>query len=119
MANPDDDRGEALFWYLGLLLENWDRAGINGPEIQRRTGVSKAQVSQIRTGKPGGGVWTLIRLAKLDGRSPGQMLDDALGWWERQGRSYRDRKVAEFARKRTGDQSAPDSAERPSQKPTG
>jgi transcriptional regulator with XRE-family HTH domain len=88
-ARPDDDRGDALFWYLHLLIENKIREGVPAAEIARRTGITKAQISTMLAGKPSGGVLSLIRFSKLTGMTPGEILDTALSWWEREGRPYR------------------------------
>jgi transcriptional regulator with XRE-family HTH domain len=86
---PVDDRGEALFWYIHMLIENKLSEGTKAADLARLTGVTKAQLSQIQSGRPGGGLLTLIRFAKVDHRSPGQILDAALAWWEKVGRRYR------------------------------
>lgn len=111
MADADEDRGEAVFWYLALMIENLAREGINKAEIARRTGIRKAQLSQITRGHSGGGILTLIRIAKLDGRTPGRILDDALAWWPKQGIEYRAERVAMLAREKLGE---PESSSRPS-----
>jgi transcriptional regulator with XRE-family HTH domain len=84
-----DDRGEALFWYIHMLIANKLGEGTKAADLARLTGVTKAQLSQIQSGRPGGGLLTLIRFAKIDHRTPGQILDAALSWWEKVGRRYR------------------------------
>jgi transcriptional regulator with XRE-family HTH domain len=108
MARSSDDRGEAIRWYLYLRVrEELDR---NVPlrEVARRTGIAAPQLSLLINGGSSGGLLSLIRYADKSGRTPGQLLDEALRWWERSGRAYAElaqyqileRKVAPKSNKR-------------------
>lgn len=101
MARSEDDRGESLSWYLHLRVrEELDR-DVPLRELARRLGVAAPQLSVLlKTGKNGGLV-TLIRFAEGSGRTPGELLDEALRWWEKSGRAYRERELYRVAEERT------------------
>ena len=84
--NGKDDRTEALAWYLRkLLIQERDR-GVKPAFIAKQVGWHKSQISLIMTDARSAGATALFRLAKYFRRSEGELLDEALSWWERQGR---------------------------------
>lgn len=106
MARSDDDREEAPGWYARWRLEQEEQLGEERmAEIRKVLGGGDANhgkqiLHQMRNAR-GVGFLGLIKLADVLGeRSPGMLLDHALAWWERSGRAYRDRKVAEGPRRR-------------------
>lgn len=97
----DDRLRDAPFWYLHLRLEQLREAGTTNAQITAKTGISKVTISQIGLGNPNGGVLTIIRFARIEGGTPGELLDKAIEWWRtRGGPDYRDRRVIEIAEKR-------------------
>lgn len=91
---------EGLFWYLHLRLGQFREAGDSDADIERRTKISKQQVGQIQRGIRSGGLLSLIRLARGEGVTPGQLLDKAIAWWETRGAEFRDRRIRELAEER-------------------
>lgn len=101
-VEDDPFRDEAVFWFVHLKIQHFREQGMNGPDIQERTGISKSQISQIERGMRTGGLRTVMRLAKADGSSPGELLDAALNWWDNHGGAeYRARQLEEIATKRS------------------
>jgi transcriptional regulator with XRE-family HTH domain len=106
MARSQDDRGEAVRWYLYLRVkEELDRA-VPLREIARRTGIAAPQLSLLINGGSSGGLLSLIRYADKSGRTPGELLDEALRWWERGGRSFAETAQYDILQKKTAPQSA-------------
>lgn len=115
MADPEDDRGEALAWYVRLLVRQELDRGTERKELLRRLGIQKGHLSQIERGKLGVGVPKLIQFAAAFGYTPGVLLDRALSWWQSQGRQERARILLEAAT--DASRAAPESGEHPSQSP--
>lgn len=106
MARSTDDRGEAVRWYLYLRVrEELDRA-VPLREVARRTGIAAPQLSLLINGGSSGGLLSLIRYADKSGRSPGELLDEALRWWERSGRSYAETQAYEILQRKTAPKSS-------------
>lgn len=113
MARSEDDRGEALSWYLHLRVSEEVGRAVPLRELERRTGMKAPQLSLLlKTGK-GGGLLSLIRYAEDTGRTPGELLDEALRWWEKSGRTYAEQTIYHLAEQRT----KPKSSRRKSQTP--
>ena len=110
MARSDDDRGECVRWYLYLRVrEELDRA-VPLREVARRTGIAAPQLSLLINGGSTGGLLSLIRYADQSGRSPGELLDEALRWWEKGGgRAYAEAQQYEILQRKH----TPKSAKRP------
>lgn len=101
MARSSDDRGESVRWYLYLRVrEELDRA-VPLREVARRTGIAAPQLSLLINGGSSGGLLSLIRYADKSGRSPGELLDEALRWWERGGREYAETQQYEILQRKT------------------
>ena len=110
MTRSSDDRGECVRWYLYLRVrEELDRA-VPLREVSRRTGIAAPQLSLLINGGSSGGLLSLIRYADKSGRSPGELLDEALRWWERGGRAYAEAQQYEIIQRKT----APESSKRAS-----
>ena len=100
MARSDDDRGEAVRWYLHLRVSEDRARNIPLREIARRLDIAAPQLSLLLSSGKNAGLVTLIRYAEGSGRTPGEMLDEALRWWEKSGRAYRERELYRIAEKR-------------------
>lgn len=110
MTRSSDDRGESVRWYLYLRVrEELDRA-VPLREVARRTGIAAPQLSLLINGGSSGGLLSLIRYADKSGRSPGELLDEALRWWERGGRAYAETQQYEIIQRKR----APESSKRAS-----
>jgi len=110
MARSQDDRGESVRWYVyRRVREELDRA-VPLREVARRTGIAPPQLSLLMKGGSSAGLLALIRYAETAGRTPGEMLDEALRWWEKGGREYAAAETMRIAERKT----APKSARRPS-----
>lgn len=99
MADPDDDRGEALAWYFRLLVRQEIEKGVTRAQLCQQLGIEKGHLSQIENGKLGIGVPKLVQFAAVFGMNPGELLDRALSWWQPLGRRERARVLAERAAK--------------------
>jgi transcriptional regulator with XRE-family HTH domain len=98
MADPADDRGEALKWYLRMLIRQQQELGLTQEEIgEKFGGLSKGHVNQILSGKVGVGVPVLITFASGLRETPGAILDTALAWWPVHGKKERAKVLAERA----------------------
>jgi hypothetical protein len=82
----EDDRHHALAWYLRKLLLQEQERGVKPAFIAKQIGWNKTQISHIMTDARSAGPKALFRLAKYFRRTEGELLDQALEWWERQGR---------------------------------
>jgi plasmid maintenance system antidote protein VapI len=115
MADPEDDRGEALAWYVRLLVRQELDRGTERKELLERLGIQKGHLSQIERGKLGVGVPKLIQFAAAFGYTPGVLLDRALSWWQSAGRQERARVLLEAANHAA--HAVSESGEHPSQSP--
>lgn len=115
MADPDDDRGEALAWYFRRLVQEELDAGVERKELLERLGIAKGHLSQLEHAKVGIGVPKLIQFAAAFRLTPGELLDRALAWWETKGRREREAVLLEQARATLKKSS--ESGEHPSQSP--
>lgn len=85
----DDDRGDAPGWYARLkIYQRIEEHGIKAARIATDSGVADATISTCMTRGSGIGLLQIIRLAEYFGVPPGRFLDDALKWWEVQGREH-------------------------------
>lgn len=110
MARSQDDRGEAVRWYLHLRVSQEVSRAVTLSEVARRTGIAKPQLSLLLNGGSSGGLLSLIRYADKSGRTPGELLDEALHWWERGGRGYAEASLYDMAQRKT----TPKTSRRPS-----
>lgn len=122
MADPEDDRGEAVAWYFRMLIRQRIEQGQTQVQIGELLGVSKGHVNQILGGTLGIGVPKLVAFAEAFGEKPGELLDKALAWWPVHGKKERARVLAERAAKAAKSASAagdrvPDSAPRGGRSP--
>lgn len=124
MADPDDDdRGEALAWFFRDLVQQEIDRGATRKELYEKFGIGKGHLSQIENGKLGLGVPKIIQFSGYFNWTPGEMLDRALGWWERSGRKEKARVLLEHAQEaerkaaKKAARSAHESGEHPSQSP--
>lgn len=101
MSRSEDDRGEALSWYLHLRISEEVGRAVPLRELERRTGIAAPQLSLLLKHGKSGGVLSLIRYADKSGRTPGELLDEALRWWEKGGRAYAEQQVYRMAEERT------------------
>lgn len=99
VAQPKDDRGEALTWYFRMLIRQEQERGKKLDQIGEMLGVGKGHISQIKDGKVGVGVPNLILFADRLGRKPGELLDEALDWWPKMGKKERAKALEEAAQK--------------------
>lgn len=98
VARPDDDRGEAINWYVRLLIQQAVDRGVTRKQLlMERGGIDKGHLSQIETGKLGMKFGTYLRFCKALDREPGQLLTEALEWWPVRGRQYRAKALEEIA----------------------
>lgn len=101
MSRSEDDRGEAVSWYLHLRVSEEVERSVPLRELSRRLGIAAPQLSLLLKSGRSGGILTLIRYADGSGRTPGELLDEALRWWEKGGRDYRERVLFRIAEERT------------------
>ncbi len=99
MADPADDRGEALAWYFRMLIRHELQKGVKQVELAERLGVGKGHISQIQKGTLGIGTQKLISFSEALGQKPGDLLDKALAWWPVHGKKERAAALAEAAAK--------------------
>lgn len=99
MADPEDDRGEALAWYFRMLIRQELERGVKQVELAERLGVGKGHISQIQKGTLGIGTQKLIAFSEALGHKPGELLDKALAWWPVYGKKERAKALAEAAAK--------------------
>lgn len=85
LGMPKDDRGEALGWYVRRLIMNERKLGKNQREIAERTGLTQATVSNIENAVTLPNQTTAIRFADYFRRTPGELWDEALDWWDNRG----------------------------------
>ena len=97
MADPVDDRGEALKWYLRMLIRQQQEQGLTQEQIGEKYGIGKGHVNQILSSKLGVGVPVLIAFADGLKQKPGEILDTALSWWPVHGKKERAKVLAERA----------------------
>jgi transcriptional regulator with XRE-family HTH domain len=81
-----DDRAKAVNWYARRLLLQEQERGTKPAEIARATGLTKTTISHIMTDARSAGLLALIKLAPYFRRTQGELLDEALRWWESHGR---------------------------------
>jgi hypothetical protein len=91
-----DDRAKAVNWYARRLLLQEQERGVKPAMISRATGLTKTQISHIMTDARSAGLLALIKLAPYFRRTQGELLDEALTWWEAHGRKEQ---ATELARK--------------------
>lgn len=77
----------AINWYVRrLLLQELD-LGTKAADIARRSGLTPAQISHIKKDARSAGMLAVIKLSRpIFRRSEGQVIDEALAFWEKQGR---------------------------------
>lgn len=93
----DDDRAEALDWFTVLLIRQAQDQGRTLKQIGSAMGRDKAHVSQILSGKLGVGNTVWMGVADWQRRDPGELMSEALAWWETRGRAYKAQVLAERA----------------------
>jgi len=85
----EDDRGDAPGWYARLKIhQRCEELGIKQEKVADDSGVASASISTCMTSGKGIGTLQIVRLAEYFRMPPGRFLDDALLWWEHQGRDH-------------------------------
>lgn len=106
LGMPTDDRGEALGWYVQLLIKQELERGLSQSELAEKSGIAQPAISQILSRGQGVGLHTLIAFADYRRQDPGALLSEALEWWLNRGgrqhaldqqRQAYEQKVAESA----------------------
>lgn len=86
MARGNDDREGALGWYCRKLVQHELDLGKTQVELARATELTKAHINQLAHGR-GAGFVVCIKMAAYLRKSAGELLDEALEWWEKKGRA--------------------------------
>ncbi len=80
-----DDRWEALGWYCRRLIIQELERGVTQTEIADKIGITQPVISGIKTGRSLPHLATAIALAEYFRRTPGELLDEAIKWWDERG----------------------------------
>lgn len=100
VADPkDDDRGEAINWYVRLLIQQGVDRGDTRKALMVRGGIDKGHLSQVENGKLGMKFGVYFRFCRALERDPAELLAEALAWWPSAGRKYKARALEEMAKK--------------------
>lgn len=93
MPSAIDDRDQALPWYVRRLILQEEERGVQQKDIASATGLNQGSISQMK--RPQGvGLRTCVLIAAYFRRTPGELLDEALTWWERGGREEATREAS-------------------------
>lgn len=82
---PKDDRWEALGWYCRLLIIQEIERGVHQSEIAERIGVTQPVISNIKLAQTMPSMATALALSEYFRRTPGELWNEALDWWEKRG----------------------------------
>ena len=81
----EDDTWEGLGWYCRRLIIQELERGVTQQEIADRIGVTQPVISSIKTGRSLPHLATAIALARYFRRTPGELLDESIKWWDERG----------------------------------